>query len=94
MGSPCNRQWTPHPMFPTNRMRPRAGRFPEAKAYSGFSRSRLYQLAPAYPGLFRKNGTAVIVDFDILDRIIDELPVAEIKPPKRHGLATETITPA
>jgi hypothetical protein len=37
--------------------------------------------APAYtPSYFRKNGKAVIVDFDVLDRILDTLPLAKIKP--------------
>jgi hypothetical protein len=76
----------------TNRIgfRPRSGRIPEAKAYSGFGRSRLYELAAQYEGLFRKNGEAVIVDFDILDRIIDELPFAKISPPKHKVLAAQT----
>lgn len=74
----------------TANFRPRSGRIPEAKAYSGFGRSRLYELAAAHRGLFKKNGAAVIVDFDILDRIIDELPVAEIKPPRKAIEIKET----
>jgi hypothetical protein len=64
--------------------RPRSGRIPQAKAYSGFGRSRLYELAAEYEGLFRKNGAAVIVDFDILDQIIDTLPIAKIRPPRKR----------
>jgi hypothetical protein len=63
--------------------RPRFGRLPAAVAYSALSRARLYQLAPKHPGLFKKNGTSVIVDFSVLDQILDDLPVAKIKPPTR-----------
>jgi hypothetical protein len=63
--------------------RPRSGRPPAAIKRYGISRARLYELAPQYPGLLKKNGTATIVDYDVGDRIIDELPFAEIKPPKR-----------
>jgi hypothetical protein len=62
--------------------RPRFGRIPTAVNYSGIGRSMLYIAAASHPGLFRKNGAAVIVDFDILDRVLDELPLADIKPPK------------
>jgi hypothetical protein len=62
--------------------RPRFGRIPTAVNYSGIGRSRLYLAAASYPGLFRKNGAAVIVDFDILDRVLDEMPIAKIKPKK------------
>jgi hypothetical protein len=64
--------------------RRRFGRLPAATEYSGISRATLYELAPKYPGLFRKNGAATIVDFSILDVILDGLPVAKIKvAPKR-----------
>jgi hypothetical protein len=80
-------------MFPklTNRIafRPRSGRIREAKAYCGFGRSKLYELAAEHPGLFLKNGSAVIVDFDVLDRIIDALPQAKIRSPRRK-VAAET----
>lgn len=59
--------------------RPRAGKISTAIAYSGLSRSRLYELARQHPGLFKKNGGATIVDFAVLDRVIDGLPVAELK---------------
>lgn len=61
--------------------RPRMGRIKAAVAYSSFSRSRLYELAAVTPGLFRKDKTTVHVDFDVLDRILDDLPLAEIKSP-------------
>jgi hypothetical protein len=47
--------------------RPRFGRLMAATQYSGLSRATLYLKAPQYPGLFRKNGAATIVDFAILD---------------------------
>jgi hypothetical protein len=70
--------------------RPRFGRIPIAESYSGVSRSRLYELAAATPGLFRKNGTATIVDFDVLDQILDSLPHAEIKAPVGKARALRT----
>jgi hypothetical protein len=57
----------------------RAGKVPEAVRRSGLSRSALYELAPKHEGLFKKYGRATIVDFTILDRIIDQLPVARLK---------------
>lgn len=65
--------------------RPRFGKLPATVEYSGMSRARLYQLAAVTPGLFRKNGHATIVDFSVLDQILDALPPAKIaiKPPKR-----------
>jgi hypothetical protein len=64
--------------IPAHRKRPRFGRIPAALQYSGTSRSGLYEWAAEYPGLFRKNGAATLVDFDILDTILDGLPAAEI----------------
>jgi hypothetical protein len=66
---------------PTSRRR--FGKLPAAIEYSALGRARLYELAPKYPGLFRKNGPATIVSFDVLDTILDELPVAKIKPATR-----------
>jgi len=77
--------WTETPMSfelsPTHRQRPRFGRIPAALLYSGASRSGLYEWAAEYPGLFRKNGAATLVDFDVLDTILDGLPVAQIGTP-------------
>jgi hypothetical protein len=56
--------------------RPRAGKIPAAARYSGISKSSLYKLRAKYPALFRKNGAATLIDFDVLDRVIDELPAA------------------
>jgi hypothetical protein len=64
-----------------NSGRPRMGRIPKAIEYSGISRSGLYELAPKWPGLFRNNGVSTLIDFDVLDSVLDELPRAEIKPP-------------
>ena len=60
-----------------SRRRPRFGKIPSAVAYSGISRTVLYELREATPGLFRKNGKATLVDFDILDGLLDRLPIAE-----------------
>jgi hypothetical protein len=67
---------------PTSRRR--FGKLPDATEYSALSRATLYELAPKYPGLFKKNGAATIIDFDILDAILDELPIAKIKPARKH----------
>jgi hypothetical protein len=63
-----------------SRRRPRFGKIPAAVAYSGVSRTVLYELRDVTPGLFRKNGKATLVDFDILDELLDRLPTAERKP--------------
>jgi hypothetical protein len=65
--------------------RPRFGRLATAIAYSGIGRSSLYNFAAQTPGLFRKNGVAIIVDFDVLDKVLDELPLAKIKPKSATG---------
>jgi hypothetical protein len=57
----------------------RAGRLRDAVAYSGIGRSKLYELATRHPGLFKKNGKAILVDFRVLDQILDTLPVAKIE---------------
>jgi hypothetical protein len=41
----------------------------------------LYIWASKYPALFRKSGRSTIVDFAVLDSILDTLPAAQIKPP-------------
>jgi hypothetical protein len=69
--------------------RPRFSNIPRAVAYSGRSRATLYIWAAQHQGLFRKAGRSTIVDFAILDSILDTLPVAQIKPPpERKGPAT------
>jgi hypothetical protein len=66
--------------LPTERSR--FGKIPQAVAYAGVSRATLYNWAPKFPGLFRKSGTSTLIDYAVLDRILDELPVAKIKPLK------------
>jgi hypothetical protein len=62
----------------------RFGTIPTATQYSGIGRSSLYKLAPEYPGLFVKFGGATRVNFAILDKIMDGLPHARIKPSSRR----------
>jgi hypothetical protein len=64
---------------PPTRLRPRFGRVAEALAYAAVSRSRLYEWRRARPTLFRKNGSATLVDFRELDLILDALPIAALK---------------
>ena len=61
--------------------RPRYGTLKTAQAYSGRSRSRLYQLAAQHRGLFVKDGRTTLVDFEKFDAILSGLPPAEIKLP-------------
>jgi hypothetical protein len=75
------KQTSDTPRVISTRVRPRFGRISAAVEYSGLGRSVLYIKAAERPGLFRKNGTANLVDFDILDQVLDELPAAKIKPP-------------
>ena len=63
--------------------RPRSGRIKRALAHFGLSRTRLYEYAAENAGLFKKDGRSVIVDFDVLDRIITDLPAAKIRQPKK-----------
>jgi hypothetical protein len=65
--------------IPSTAVPRRYGGIPAAVDYSGRSRSRLYQLAAKHKGLFKKDGKSTIVDFGILDQILDDLPVAKIK---------------
>jgi len=60
-------------------LRPRFGHITQAMSYAAVSRSRLYEWGRARPGLFRKNGSRSIIDFDVLDAILDELPIADLK---------------
>jgi hypothetical protein len=56
----------------------RWGTIPQAVDHSGRSRSRLYEWAREHEGLFLKDGASTIVDFSVLDRILEELPAAKI----------------
>jgi hypothetical protein len=68
--------------IPTTGLSRRFGKIPDATSYSGIARTQLYELAARHKGLFRKNGTSTLVDFQILDRILDELPEAKIAAPR------------
>jgi hypothetical protein len=57
---------------------PRFGRIPAAKKRSGLSRGALYEIAAQHRGLFRKAGAATIVDLEMLDEVLADLPPAEI----------------
>jgi hypothetical protein len=59
-------------------MNVRFGRIPAAKTRSGLSRSKLYELAARHPGLFKKADGATIVDLEMLDEILADLPAADI----------------
>lgn len=68
---------------------PRFGRIPDAKRRSGLSRGKLYEIAAENPGLFKKAGAATIVDLHKLDRVIADLPEAEITTGRlTHATAT------
>jgi hypothetical protein len=60
--------------LPARQVRPRFGRMGAAVAYSGIGKSRLYEWAQANPTLIRKNGAASLIDFDVLDGLLDSLP--------------------
>jgi hypothetical protein len=63
--------------------RPRTGKIRTASQYSGLSRSTLYEMAPRHDGLFLKAGKSTLVDFGKLDEILDQLPAAKIRPPRK-----------
>jgi hypothetical protein len=56
----------------------RFGRIPVATHRSGLSRSKLYEMASRHPGLFRKADAATIVDLEMLDEILADLPAADL----------------
>jgi hypothetical protein len=57
---------------------PRFGRIPAAEHRSGLKRGALYKIAAKHLGLFRKAGAATIVDLELLDEILAELPPADV----------------
>jgi len=65
-------------MLETTRTK-RLGTIEQAVEYSSLSRSRLYELAHVEPALFRKNGRRSLVDYRVLDRLLDALPTADLK---------------
>jgi hypothetical protein len=50
------------------------------------SRSALYEEAAEHEGLFRKQGRKTIVDTWMLADIMEQRPVAKIKPSKKSGI--------
>jgi hypothetical protein len=65
--------------MPPDDPRPRSGKISAAVARTGIRRSTLYKLASRNPGLLKKVGSATIVDFVVLDALIDQLPPAQLK---------------
>lgn len=57
---------------------PRFGRIPDAVRRGPVKRAKLYKLAAKHRGLFRKYDDTTIVDFEYLDKILAELPPAEL----------------
>jgi hypothetical protein len=57
----------------------RWGRLPQPpNKLSGLGRGSLYGLAKVHHGLLRKFGSATLVDLQMLDEILADLPAAEI----------------
>jgi hypothetical protein len=54
--------------------RPKSGSIKRAVAIYGIGRSSLYGLARKHPQLFRKFGAKTLVDYEVLEDIIDGLP--------------------
>ncbi|MDE2580921.1 MAG: hypothetical protein KGL52_04755 [Rhodospirillales bacterium] len=58
-------------------------RIPAAVRFSGISRSELYRLAGEDKLTMRKLGRSTLIDAASLQRVIDGLPVASIRPQRR-----------
>ena len=65
---------------------PRFGQIADAERRSGLSRGYLYELAADNVGLFKKAGSATIVDLEKLDEILAGLPAAAITPRKTEAV--------
>jgi len=63
--------------------RPRFGKIKDAAAYGGISRTKLYIWASQHPGLMVKSGVATLINFDLYDQLLDALPPAKIRPPRK-----------
>src|SRR5262252_8476084 len=61
----------------TRSLPPRSGSIKQACSRYGIGRSSLYQKAACTPGLFKKWGTKTLVDYEIMDRVFSELPLAD-----------------
>jgi hypothetical protein len=57
---------------------PRFGRIRDAEQRSGLRRGALYALAAEHPGLFKKAGSATIIDLQRLDQVLASLPDAKL----------------
>jgi hypothetical protein len=66
----------------------RFGKIADAIHHSGVSRATLYIWASRHPGLFRKSGASTVVDFAVLDTILNDLPIANIKMKAARKTAT------
>jgi hypothetical protein len=62
---------------------PRFCKINDAAKYAARSRGRLYELAHLHPGLFRKDGKSTLVDMNVLNAILNDLPAAKIAKPWR-----------
>jgi hypothetical protein len=67
-----------------NTFRPRFGSIPGGMRYASIGRTKLYAAAAKRPELFRKWDGKTLVDFDVLDEIMNDLPIAKIKPAADH----------
>jgi hypothetical protein len=66
--------------------RPRFGSIATAVARYGIGRSSFYELAKQDARLFRKFRSKTLVDFGVLDEIMDELPCGAT--PKKRAVMT------
>jgi hypothetical protein len=73
--------------------RPRFCKIADAAKYSSRSRGRLYELAHEHPLLFRKDRKSTLVDMDVLDSILADLPAAKIGVPWRFKRFKQKATP-
>jgi excisionase family DNA binding protein len=62
-------------------MTPRFLKVPDAVAYSGMSRSRIYVSLARGEIIARKDGRTTLIDRESLDRHLENLPRAEIRLP-------------
>jgi hypothetical protein len=59
---------------PALRRAQRFGPIPKALHYAGIGKSKLYDKAKERPDLLKKWDKRTLVDFDVLDEILDGLP--------------------
>jgi hypothetical protein len=75
----------------TTTIQPRLRTVQDAMVYSGLGRKKIYEEAARHPGLLVKAGVRTLVNMPMLDQILDELPVADIKVPSAIKEADERI---